>query len=273
MSPNDNTGEPKIVESPINLNSVTIRIVDLPVYKEVYLRMTKELSHKVCIVTGGSSGIGLATAARFVKEGYRVSICGRRSEALNKAVSQLGNPESVVSVCGDIGQASTRQELVKQTLEKFGRIDVLVNNAGAAPLGDFATIDEGTFDSVLDTNVKAVFSLTQSIWPILLNNGGGSVVNISSMAAIDPFPGFSIYGASKAWIELFSKAIAGEGTDHSIRVCCIRPGAVETDLLRGLFPDFPADQCVSPKEIADRVWACVSDPENHPSGEAFTVSK
>lgn len=235
--------------------------------------MTEESSQKVCIVTGGSSGIGLATAIRFVKEGYRVAICGRRSDALNEAVSQLGSRESVVSVCGDIGQAKTRQELVQQTLKHFGRIDVLVNNAGAAPLGDFAAIDESTFDSVLSTNVKAVFSLTQSVWPNLLENGGGSVVNISSMAAIDPFPGFSIYGASKAWVELFSKAIAAEGTDHSIRVCCVRPGAVETDLLRGLFPDFPADQCVSPEEIAGKVWACVSDPENHPSGEAFTVSQ
>ena len=113
----------------------------------------------------------------------------------------------------------------------------------------------------------------QSVWPKLLENGGGTIVNISSMAAIDPFPGFSIYGASKAWIELFSKAIASEGADHSIRVCCVRPGAVETDLLRGLFPDFPADQCVSPEEIASKVWACVNDVERHASGEAFTVSK
>jgi NAD(P)-dependent dehydrogenase (short-subunit alcohol dehydrogenase family) len=234
--------------------------------------MTKD-AQRVCIVTGGSNGIGFATAQRFLREGYRVSICGRRQDALNEAVSQLGDAESVVSVCGDIGQASTRQKLVDETISKFGRVDVLVNNAGAAPLGEFAAIEESTFDDTLNTNVRAPFLLTQSVWPTLLANSGGTVINISSLAAIDPFPGFSIYGASKAWIELFTKAIATEGAEHSIRVCCVRPGAVETDLLRGLFPDFPADQCVSPDEIAEKVWACVNDPDNHPSGEAFTVSK
>jgi len=234
--------------------------------------MTEESTKKVCVVTGGSNGIGLATAKRFAAEGYHIAICGRRNDALNDAVSQIGNSDSVEAVCGDIGSAETRQALVNQTLKRFGRIDVLVNNAGAAPLCDFASIDESTFEGVLNTNIRAVFSLTQAVWPSLVK-GDGTVINISSLAAIDPFPGFSIYGASKAWLELFTKAIAAEGADHSIRVCCVRPGAVETDLLRGLFPDFPADECVKPEDIAEKVWACVSDPGNHLSGEAFTVSK
>ena len=230
-------------------------------------------SKKVCVVTGGSSGIGFATAKRFVTEGYRVSICGRRKESLVASAESLGHPDSVETVCGDIGDRTTRQELIKQTLQKFGRIDVLVNNAGAAPLCNFAAIEEESFENVFNINIRAAFSLTQTVWPTMLSQGGGSIVNISSMAAIDPFPGFSIYGASKAWLELFTKAIATEGADHSIRVCCVRPGAVETDLLRGLFPDFPADQCVSPDDIANKVWACVDDPDGHPTGEAFTVSK
>ena len=228
---------------------------------------------KVCMVTGGGSGIGLATAKRFAGQGWAVSICGRNQGKLDAAAISIGSPDAVLTTLADVGEADSRKGFVANTLEKFGRIDVLVNNAGAAPLGDFESIDEGTFENVLSTNIRGVFYLSQAVWPILKSSGGGSIVNISSMAAVDPFPGFSIYGASKAWMEIFTKAIATEGVDHSIRACCVRPGAVETNLLRGLFPDYPAEQCVSPDDIASKVWDCVADPDNHPSGEAFTVSK
>jgi NAD(P)-dependent dehydrogenase (short-subunit alcohol dehydrogenase family) len=230
-------------------------------------------SRKVCIVTGGSAGIGLATAKRFLNEGYRVCICGRRKETLDSAANLLGFADSVLTVCGDVSGEQVRKNLLTETLNTFGRIDVLVNNAGAAPLGDFSSINKDIFESVLNTNVRAVFELTQSVWKHMVADGGGNIVNISSLAAIDPFPGFSIYGASKAWLETFTKAIAAEGEAHQIRVCGVRPGAVETDLLRGLFPDFPAEECVSPDAIANKVWQCVADPTNHPSGESFTVSK
>ena len=230
-------------------------------------------SPKVCIVTGASNGIGLATARQFATQGYRVAICGRRPEALQSAAESIGDADSVLSITGDVGNAETRKEIIEATQDKFGRLDVLVNNAGSAPLGEIESIDESTFEDVVSTNIRAIFSLTQLAWPILKGQGGGSIVNISSLAAIDPFPGFSIYGASKAWLETFTKAMAAEGADHSIRVCCVRPGAVETDLLRGLFPDFPADQCVSPEDIANKVWDCVTDADQHPNGEAFTVSK
>ena len=228
---------------------------------------------KVCIVTGGSSGIGLASAKRFASEGYQLAICGRRQEKLDAALTLFESTSNAIAVCGDIGKQAIQQQLIHQTIETFGRIDVLVNNAGAAPLATIENIDTAIFDEVFQTNIRAAFALSQSAWKHMAESGGGTIVNISSMAAIDPFPGFSIYGASKAWIELFSKAIAAEGEEQAIRVCCVRPGAVETDLLRGLFPDYPADQCVSPDEIADKVWACVADPKNHPSGESFTVSR
>jgi NAD(P)-dependent dehydrogenase (short-subunit alcohol dehydrogenase family) len=232
--------------------------------------MTTE--NKTCVVTGGSGGIGLATAKRFASEGYRVSICGRRQTTLDEAVS-LFSPENALAIQGDIAEPATQEKLINETIQKFGNIDVLVNNAGAAPLGDFESIDKQNFENVIDINIRAIFGLTQLAWANMKAEDGGSIINISSMAAVDPFPGFSIYGASKAWLETFTKAIAAEGTDHKIRVCCVRPGAVETDLLRGLFPDFPAEQCVSPDEIAMQVWQCVSEPDKHPTGKAFTVAK
>ena len=265
-----------VLEVAFYSNSPEIQIelqFQLPIWiGNLTLTMSKT-SPKVCIVTGASKGIGLATARRFASEGFHVVVCGRKPENLDAAAASIGDSDSVLSIAGDVGSHDKRKEIIEATLKKFGRLDVLVNNAGSAPLGEIESIDDSTFEDVVNTNIRAIFSLTQLAWPILKGQGGGSIVNISSLAAIDPFPGFSIYGASKAWLETFTKAMAAEGTDHSIRVCCVRPGAVETDLLRGLFPDFPADQCVSPQDIANKVWDCVTDADQHPSGEAFTVSK
>ena len=122
---------------------------------------------KVCIITGASNGIGLATAQRFASEGYRVAICGRRPDALELAATKIGDSQSVLNIVGDVGDIETRKKLIESTLEKFGRIDVLVNNAGAAPLGEFESIDESTFEGVVSTNIRAIFSLTQLAWPIM----------------------------------------------------------------------------------------------------------
>ena len=229
----------------------------------------------VCVITGGSRGIGLATAKRFSSEGYSIVITGRNRESLDSAVEEIESTGkgSVIALAGDIGDPASRKQIIDTATDKFGSIDVLVNNAGAAPLGQFDSIEESTFESTLQTNVRAVFYLTQETWKLMKQNSGGTIVNVSSMAAVDPFPGFSIYGAAKAWLELFTKALAAEGADHNIRVCAVRPGAVETDLLRGLFPDFPAEDCVQPSDIADCIFGCVKDPEKYPSGEAFTVAK
>ena len=103
-------------------------------------------------------------------------------------------------------------------------------------------------------------------------DAAATIVNVSSLSAIDPFPGFSLYGASKAWVDLLTEALATEGKECGIRVCSVRPGAVETPLLRGLFPDFPSDQCVSPDAVAEIILGCVASPEKFPSGGHFEVT-
>lgn len=228
----------------------------------------------VCLVTGGSSGIGLATARRFFDEGYDVAICGRSEDRLAKAQAEIeatGAGGQCLVVPIDLTQTEQAIELVNITTQRLKTIDVLVNNAAAAPLGNLESITQETFESTIDINVRSSFYLTQAVWRIMQARAHGVIVNISSMAAVDPFPGFSLYGASKAWLELMTTALAAEGKEQGIRVCAVRPGAVETPMLRGLFPDFPADQCVPPEAIADKVWHCVASPESHPSGEAFPV--
>ncbi len=157
-------------------------------------------------------------------------------------------------------------------VQKLKRVDVLVNNAAMAPLGPFAEITEQTLDQTITINVRSVFRLSQLVWGTMKSQGGGTIVNISSLAAVDPFPGFSLYGSTKAWIDLLTVALAAEGREWGIRVCSVRPGAVETPMLRRLFPDFPAEDCVSPQDVANQIWACVNQPDQHPSGQHFTVT-
>lgn len=240
------------------------------------MKQTKSEGTPVCVITGGTSGIGLAAARLFSKHGYQIAICARRANLLDDAKHQIveaaPHDSSPFIRTVDLNEPSRAREFGEAVVGTFGRLDVLVNNAGFAPLGPFEELNEATFETVLNVNLRSVFHLTQIAWRQMLKHGRGVVVNISSLAAVDPFPGFSLYGASKAWIDLLTVALAAEGAEQGIRVYSIRPGAVETPMLRGLFPDFPADQCVSPEEVANRVWGCVNEPENFETGKAYEVT-
>ena len=231
----------------------------------------------VCIITGGSSGIGLATARKFYAAGYRIAICGRSQDRLNEAANLIaGNSlvdrKRLLTVVADLEQPDQAKSFGQSSLEHFGRIDVLVNNAGVAPLSPFGAITEESFETLINVNVRSSFYLMQMAWNTMVKQRSGTVVNISSLSAVDPFVGFSTYGASKAWLDLLTQSLAQEGKDSNIRVCSIRPGAVETPLLRGLFPDFPTEECVSPERVAEEVWGCVNSPADFPSGSAFPVT-
>jgi len=228
----------------------------------------------VCIVTGGTSGIGLAAVRLFARQGYRIATCGRDAERLQSLSAELNDSDAfhlahiVEQVdLDDVGQ--TRQFATK-VIEQFQQVDLLVNNAAMSPLSPFEEIEAATFEQTLNTNIRSPFYLTQQIWPQMQKQGRGVVVNISSLAAIDPFPGFSIYGASKAWLDLVTTALKAEGEENGIRVYSIRAGAVETPMLRNLFPDFPAEQCVSPEDIANTIAACVNN--EHKSGSHVVVA-
>ena len=121
--------------------------------------------------------------------------------------------------------------------------------------------------------MAAIFHTTRAVWPLMKAQGGGVIINMSSMAAVDPFPGFAVYGASKAWVNLFSQATASEGKPHGIRVFSVAPGAVETGLMRASFPDFPADKTLAPDEVA-AVILSLCEPALAPcSGQTLFVRK
>ena len=239
--------------------------------------MSTVIQDPVCIITGGSSGIGLATARKFYEVGYRIAICGRSEERLNEAANLIANnslidPKRLLTIVADLEKPDQAKSFGQSSLEHFGRIDVLVNNAGVAPLSPFGAITEDSFETLINVNIRSSFYLMQMVWNTMVKQRSGTIVNISSMSAVDPFVGFSTYGASKAWLDLLTQSLAQEGKDSNIRVCSIRPGAVETPLLRGLFPDFPAEECVAPERIAEVVWGCTNSPADYPSGSAFQIT-
>lgn len=229
----------------------------------------------VCLVTGGSSGIGLATAIKFASENFNIVICGRDREKLENAqASIIAHRVMCEPVTFDLDQGAERAgEIANFALENFGRIDVLVNNAGVAPLASFEDFSVEEFERSINVNIRSVFYLTQRVWRTMSEKNSGTIVNVSSMAAVDPFPGFSAYGASKAWVDLMTRALADEGKDKSLRVFSVRPGAVETPLLRSLFPDFPAEQAVGPNEIAEVVWRLCQPDMQYCSGQSIVIKK
>lgn len=232
----------------------------------------------VCLVTGGTKGIGLATAKRFAAAGYRIASCGRDAEQLGKAEAEI-NATGVECLFTETDLADVQQakSFAQKVVEKFGRVDVLINNAGMAPLAPFDELTEETFEATVNVNVKSIFYVTQIVWRQMKRQeqkekGRAVVINISSLAAVDPFPGFSLYGSTKAWLDLMTHALAAEGKDDSISVYSIRPGAVETSMLRGLFPDFPADQCVKPSDVAELALKMATQTDGYESGKAYNVT-
>ena len=238
--------------------------------------METDESLPVCLVTGGSAGIGLATAELFAKNGYCVAICARDKTRLAAAKQKLDSitPDSQPRVYAesiDLRAASQAGIFVENVRDQFGRIDVLVNNAGIAICKPFVEMENNDFESMISVNIRAVHHLTHTVWPIMKKQNGGVVVNVSSLAALDPFPGFAAYGASKAWIDIYTKALANEGKSDNIRVFSVRPGVVDTDMLNRLFPDFPMDQRLQPEHVAGMIFEVCTDAFKYSSGQAINV--
>ncbi len=232
------------------------------------------MSNSVVAITGGGSGIGRAMALEFARHGADVVVAGRnldKLQAVANEVRSLGaNCEPVVA---DVSKAGDAEDLITKTVIAFGRIDVLVNNAGNAILSDVASIDLKSFDTMLAVNAAGPTYTAKYVIGAMKKNGGGTIINISSMAAADPFPGLGAYGATKAYVNLLTKALASECKPHGIRVFAIGPGAVETEMLRGSFPDFPADQTLPAKAIAELAHLLTNPACQYSSGQTIYISK
>lgn len=194
------------------------------------------LKNKVAIITGASSGIGYATSLTLSKAGIRVAVGARRTERLQELEKQIikNNGEILVQKT-DVTRKSDCDSLVNTIVEKWGKVDILINNAGLMPLSYFKNGKVGEWEQMIDVNIKGVLYCTSAVVPYMLEKKSGHIINISSVAGRIVFAGGSVYCATKHAIAALSEGLRKElSPTYNIRVTCIEPGAVETELLESI---------------------------------------
>jgi NAD(P)-dependent dehydrogenase (short-subunit alcohol dehydrogenase family) len=186
-----------------------------------------KLAGKIALITGGNSGMGLATAQEFISEGAKVVITGRRKEAVEQAVQQLG-PDGT-GIVGDVSILSDLDSLYSQIRDKFGKLDILFANAGIVEMRPISDVDEAAYDRIADINIKGLFFTVQKSLPLL--NDGASIILNSSALHQKGMANASVYIASKAAVRSFSRTFAAELKDRKIRVNTISPGPIATPIM------------------------------------------
>jgi len=195
--------------------------------------MVDRLKDKVAIITGGSTGIGEGIARLFISEGAKVTICGRREELLEKAAKKLG-PDDVLAIKCDVTRSDQVKEMVSKTVQRFGKLDILVNNVGKNPAREF-TLEETTeaeWDEYMGINAKGSWLASKYALPEMKKAGGGSIIMISSISAVIGQKGVGPYNSTKAAQEGLVRSMAMDFAEDKIRVNAIRPGWVMVDSLR-----------------------------------------
>lgn len=229
------------------------------------------LQGKVALITGGNAGIGEAIARRFAREGASVVITGRRKDLLENVVADiLREGGRAIAVAGSVTDEAHARAAVDQAVRAFGKLDVLVNNAGIGAFGKLLhETDDATWDDVLAVNLTGAFRMTRASVPAMLKAGGGSIVNISSIASLVGIPMLSAYAATKGGLDALTRCTAIDYAKQGIRCNAVNPGLVATPMAASLISD-PArlDQVLSdyllarpgtPEEVASLVLYLASD--------------
>lgn len=191
-----------------------------------------KLENKTALITGGGTGIGKVTALLFAREGANVVITGRREAKLKEVVDEAAKEGLKLDhLVSDVSSEKDCKAAVDYAVGKYGKIDILFNNAGVLYTGTTHETDTGTWDKIFDTNVKGTYWMSRYTIPVMLKNGGGSIVNNSSVAGLNGFPGLAAYTASKGAVTLLTKTMALEYADKGIKVNAICPGTIETPMV------------------------------------------
>jgi short-subunit dehydrogenase len=193
----------------------------------------------VTLITGASKGLGAALARELARQGHRLVLTARGASALQEVASDLAAQTDVLAIAGDVADPAHAERLVAASLERFGRVDTLVNNAstiGLSPMPALAEYPLDTLTEVFRVNTVAPLHLIRLVLPGMLARGSGTIVNISSDAAVQAYPGWGGYGASKAALEHLSRILAVELEDSGVRVLVVDPGDMDTELHRAAEP-------------------------------------
>jgi NAD(P)-dependent dehydrogenase (short-subunit alcohol dehydrogenase family) len=240
----------------------------------------KTFEGKVALVTGGTSGIGKATAIEFARAGAKVVLTGRREKEGTQVVAEikkLGGDAAFIRA--DIAKDADVKKMVDFTVDKFGRLDIAFNNAGVEWIGPLDQASEAEYRRVFDTNVWGVLNSMRHEIPVMLKNGGGAIVNTSSVVGHVGFPQGSIYNGSKHAVEGLTKAVALEFAKQNLRINAVAPGPIATEMWDRVAGDIgdqitaivPAGRTGSSEEIAAAVLYLASDAAKFTTGTSLVV--
>jgi NAD(P)-dependent dehydrogenase (short-subunit alcohol dehydrogenase family) len=252
--------------------------------------MELNLEGKVALITGGSKGIGRAAAMGFLAEGASVLICARGQEALDEAVAAASGAkrEYVEALTADLTDPGAIRRVVKRCVERFGRIDILINNAGSARTGPFLQLPDDAWLTDWMLKFFGYVRMAREVLPQMKTQGGGVIINIIGAAALNPRASYTIGGAANAALNHFTKALAEEGAQHHVRVVGINPGPILTERLLkmrgGLMPSSagqsaeaafrsmtPLGRIGQPEEVADLILFLASPRAGFIHGANITI--
>ncbi len=236
--------------------------------------------NKVALITGGTRGIGKAIAKKFAENGYNLVInYVSENTDLEKLKNDINSKNEILFVRANVGDFASSEELVKQAIEKFGKIDVLVNNAGITRDNLIMRMKEEDFDNVINTNLKGTFNVTKNVVPYMMKKRSGKIVNISSVVGVSGNAGQCNYAASKAGIIGFTKSIAKELASRNILANCVAPGFIDTDMTEVLSDSvkeninsqIPLKRMGTAEEIAKAVYFLAGEDNTYITGQVLNV--
>jgi NAD(P)-dependent dehydrogenase (short-subunit alcohol dehydrogenase family) len=237
-------------------------------------------SSKVALVTGAARGIGLATAKRFLAEGFRVVLLDIEGELLQGAVAAMANPDNTLALHCDVSDAKGVHAAIDAINKRFGRLDALINNAGIAVFAPIMETSDADWRRIMEVNLTGPFLCTKAAAPLMREHGGGAIVNITSISAVRASTLRSAYGASKAGLAHLTKQLAVELASLGIRVNAVAPGPVETAMAKAVHtPEIRADYHDAiplnryglEEELAEAIFFLCSDRSSYITGQVLAV--
>ncbi|MBI4768055.1 MAG: SDR family oxidoreductase [Deltaproteobacteria bacterium] len=228
--------------------------------------------NRTVLITGSTRGIGVETAAEFLKKGDQVVIFSREKQHVEEARERLlafGKKEALLSQAGDVRKRKDVERIIRKSMKRFGRIDVLINNAGVGFYGPVEETTEEKWDHIIDTNLKGTFLFLRQIIPIMKRQGKGIIVNISSGLGVEGMGNFSAYSASKFGVVGLTRALADELSDSTIRIYAVLPGAVDTTLLADSGFQMDPSDLLRPEYVARKIFEAAQGRRR--SGSLITV--
>lgn len=221
------------------------------------------LAGKAALITGGGTGIGRAIALAYAREGARVAVAGRRIEKLHAVIEEIKHAGgTAIPVVCDVSKSSEADRAVRDTAARFGALHVLVNNAGALSVSTVESISEQDFDHVMNVNAKGPFLMSRAALPEFRKAGGGAIVNIGSILGLVAMKDRAAYCASKGAVTMLTKAMSLDHAHENIRVNCICPSIVETELVKGLFANSAAGEQARRTRVASLPLGRMGKPED-----------